>query len=148
MIVSKPKFSTMMSLSAFLFIAYGLGIWSLVSMPADHVPGWRYWLSGGIFLIALLVTIKVFGGYRTLKLKGDRWQVSLLLRPGIRKFKTAEIDWWKVTTVNTKGGRYEELEIRSSSGVKVKVSPQEHTGYSQVISHLQKKCAKKRLKTD
>ena len=149
MIVSKPKGSTIFSLSAFLIIAYGLAIWSIISLP-DHgpVPIYRYVISGGISLVAVLVTIKVFWGYQTIRLNQDSWRVTYLLRPGKKIFRTQQIAWWKVTTINTKGGIYEELHIHTDGGGNIKVSPQEHTSYSKILHHLQKKCSKKRLKED
>lgn len=149
MIVSKPKASTIFSLSAFLVIAYGLAIWSIVTLPeSEEVPLYRYLISIGISLVAVLVTIKVFWGYQTIRLNRDRWRITYLLRPGKKDFKTNEIAWWKVTTINTKGGIYEELHIHTERGKNVKLSPQEHTSYQQILNVLQKKCSKKRVKAD
>ena len=147
MIVSKPKFSTLFSLGAFLIIAYSLAIWSIITFPSTgNTPWYRYLLSGGVTLVALIVTLRVLGSYKTVKLNGDKWQVSYLLRPGKLRFKTSQVAWWKVTTINTKGGLYQELHVHTENHRNLKLSPQEHTSYNRILSHLEKNCAKKRVK--
>ena len=149
MIVSRPKFSTLFSLGIFLIIAYGLAIWSIASWPqTGDIPLYRYLLTGGVSLVALIVTLRVLGSYKTVRLNGDKWQVSYLLRPGRLRFKTSQISWWKVTTIKTRGGVYQELHLHNDAGRNVKLSPQEHTSYNRILNHLQKHCAKKRLKED
>ncbi len=148
MIVSKPKFSTIFSLSAFLLIAYGLGLWSYLTLPSSgDVSTWRYILTGTIFAIALLVTIKILWSYQVLRLEREHWKITRLLRSNTA-FKTSDIAWWKITVIDTKGGKYQELQVQSTLGTTVKISPQEHTEYPRVLSHVQKKCPKKKVQTD
>ena len=143
MIVSKPKFSTLFSLGVFLILAYGLAIWSIIGWPAN-AAWYRYLIAVILWIIAILVTVKVLGGYRTVKLRKDTWQISYLLFRKSRTLKTSDIDWWRLNEVDTKGGNYKELHL-FGLGIHIKVSPQEHTSFPQILSYVQKKCAKKRI---
>jgi hypothetical protein len=146
MIVSKPKFSTLFSLGAFLVLGYALAIWSVISWPDE--PAWyRYLITGFLWLVALLVSIKVFGGYRIIRLNKDKWHIRYLLFRKSRSLRTTEIEWWRLSEVDTKGGTYQELHL-FGKGTHFKVSPQEHTAFPQILSYVQRKCAKKRLKAE
>lgn len=147
MIISRPKVSTLVSLGIFLIIAYGLGAWSIWSLPMNESPPfYRYVLSAVILIVALAVTIKVLWGYRTLKLDKDRWKISYLMKPGEKTFKSGEIRWWEITDIKTKGGSYQQLHINTEIGEGVKLSPQEHTEYQRIIKYLKKKCPGKQQK--
>jgi len=146
MTVSKPKFSTLFSLGVFLLLAFALAVWSVVNWPADAV-WYRYLISVFLWLVALLVSWKVLGGYRTIKLNKEKWRIDYLLFRKSRTFKTAEIEWWRLSEIDTKGGKYQELHL-FAIGTHIKVSPQEHTSFPQILSHLQRKCPKKRIKEE
>ncbi len=146
MIVSKPKFSTLFSLGIFLILGYGLAIWSTVNWPQD-AAWYRYLITGFLWLVALLVSLKVFGGYRVIKLNKDKWHICYLIFRKSRFLKTTEIEWWRLTEVDTKGGNYQELHM-FGKGTHFKVSPQEHTSFPQILSYVQRKCPKKRIKEE
>jgi hypothetical protein len=143
MIQSKPKTTTIFSLSLFLLIAYGVGIWSWFSIPGD--PGW--WISLPIvcLAVALLVTVKILLGYRVLSVNGDRWQVSKLISRDLR-FTGKDIEWWREIAIKTAGGQYKQLHIHAGKGVDVKVSLQEHTEYQKILKILKTKHRHKELK--
>lgn len=145
MIISKPKLSTLVSLGLFLMIAYGLGAWSILSLPKETpTPFYRYVLSAVILLVAITVTVKVLWGYRIVKLHKHRWRVSQLIKPGEKTFRSSDISWWEITSIKTRGGSYQQLQIRTQGGDSVKLSPQEHTEYHRILKYLQKKCPGKR----
>ncbi len=136
MIRSRPKNTTLFSLSLFLIIAYGLGIWAWISLP--HPAGMRILLPVIILLVALLVTIKVVSGYRTLEIDGDRWRVKRLINRSI-KFTGRDIEWWKEIKISTAGSTYKQLQVYAGKGSTAKVSMQEHTGYEKVLKRLKTK---------
>ena len=143
MIQSKPKTTTIFSLSLFLLIAYGVGIWSWFSIPSD--PAWWMALPIVCLTVALLVTVKIVLGYRVLSVTGDRWQVSKLISRDLR-FTGKDIQWWKEIVIKTAGGQYKQLHIHAGKGVNAKVSLQEHTAYQKILKILKTKHRHKELK--
>ncbi len=142
--VSKPKGSTLVSLGIFLVIAYGLGVWSAVSIPkTGEVNMFKFVLTVFLFFVAVVVTSRILWTYRSLRLSKHQWQVHYLLRPDV-KFKTEDIEWWQITNIKTRGGLYQELQVRTDTNDGIKISPQEHTGFDPIFDYLKKKCHNKR----
>ena len=139
MIVSKPKASTLLSISLFLFIAYGVGIWSIWLIPDTSF--WWYLIPVIFVLIAIAITLKVVVGYRRLVLDRESWKVKKLIGKDF-EFTTKDIIQWKVTEIKTGGGLFKELQIDTAKGV-VKVSLQEHTEYIKIYHKVKTRCPKK-----
>ena len=142
MIISKPKQSTLVSISIFLTIAYVAGIWSSKVIP-DTTIFW-YLIPIFCFTVALAITIKVLLSYRRLVVNNDKWKVTRLIGKNF-EFDTRDIDQWQVTEIKTGSGLFRELQIYTSIG-KVKVSLQEHTEYQRIYKKVHNKCPKKQIK--
>lgn len=142
MIRSKPKNSTLFSLSLFLIIAYGVGIWTALTVPSS--PAYWYLIPILFLGTALVVTLKVLWGYQTIQIKGEQWKVKNLIGPD-NAFNSKDIEWWKETEIKTAGGPYKELHIYAKGKVNLKVSLQEHTGYQKIIKKVKSKYPKKQI---
>jgi len=142
MIRSKPKNSTLISLSLFLIIAYGVGILTALTVPSS--PAYWYLIPLLFLVTALVITLKVLWGYQTIQIKGEQWKVKKLIGPA-NAFNSRDIEWWKETEIKTAGGPYKELHIHTMCGINLKVSLQEHTGYKKIIKKVKSKFPKKRI---
>ncbi len=143
MIRSKPKKSTLFSLSLFLILAYGVGIWTALTVPSS--PFYWYLIPIMCFITAVIITLKVLWGFQTIQIQGDHWKVKHLVRSD-STFTSQDIEWWKETEIKTAGGPYRELHIHVKSGINLKVSLQEHTEYQKIIKRVRSKYPKKRIK--
>ena len=143
MIQSKPKTTTVLSLSLFLLIAYGAGIWGWFNIPRDS--GWWMALPIVCLGVALPVTVKILLGYRVVTVNGDRWQVSRLMSRDL-SFTGKDIEWWREIAIKTAGGQYKQLHIHAGKGANAKVSLQEHTEYQKILKILKSKYRHKELK--
>ena len=141
MIVSKPKPSTLISISLFLVIAYGAGIWTLMVIP--DTPIIWYTIPFFCFTTAVVITIKVLLGYRRLFVDKEKWKIKRLIGKNFI-FDTRDIVKWKVTEIKTGSGLFRELQIYTPSG-NVKVSLQEHTEYQKIYKKVHNKCPKKQI---
>ena len=143
MIRSKPKATTLFSLSLFLIIAYGVGIWTWFTIPST--PSWWKVLPVICLTVAVAITFKMLIGHRVLTIRGDRWQVKKLIKRNLR-FTDRDIEWWKEIEIKTAGGVYKQLHVHAGKGNNAKVSDQEHTEYQKVFSRLKTKHRQKEIK--
>lgn len=143
MIRSKPKRSTLFSLSLFLVLTYGAGIWAWIRIPDS--PAIWFLLPVLCFVVALAVSVKVLTGYRVVQISGDNWLVKRLLSRN-RQFSSKDIEWWKEIEINTAGGMYKQLHVHAGKGNDAKVSLQEHTEYQNVLNRLRTKHRKQQVK--
>lgn len=143
MIRSKPKKSTLFSLSLFLILAYGVGIWTALTVPSSPF----YWRLIPIlcFITAVMITLKVLLRFQTILIQGDQWKVKNLVKAD-SVFTSQDIEWWKETEIKTAGGPYRELHIHAKGGINLKVSLQEHTEYLNIIKRVRSKYPKKQIK--
>ncbi len=142
MIQSKPKNSTLFSLSLFLILAYGVGIGTALTVPSS--PAYWYLIPLLFLVTAVAITLKVLWGYQTIQIKGEQWKVKNLIGPD-NAFNSKEIEWWKETEIKTAGGPYKELHIHAKGNVNLKVSLQEHTEYKKIIKKVKSKYPKKQI---
>ncbi len=143
MIQSKPKKSTLLSLSLFLILAYGVGIWTALTLPSS--PAYWYLIPIFCLITAVVITLKVLWGFQTILIQGDQWKVKNLIRAD-SAFTGQDIEWWKETEIKTAGGPFRELHIHTKGGVNLKVSLQEHTEYPKIIKMVRSKYPKKQIK--
>lgn len=142
MIKSKPKRVTIFSLSLFLILAYGTGIWSWFRIPSS--PAIWYVLPFVCLSIAIAVSVKLLLGYRVLVINGNHWQVNRLVGRDI-EFNGNQIEWWREIEIKTTGDMYKQLHIHAGNGKNVKVSLQEHSEYQKVLKWLKTKYLKQQI---
>lgn len=143
MILSKPKRSTLFSLSLFLILAYGIGIWTALALPSS--PAYWYLIPIICLITAVVITLKVLWGYQIIQINGAQWKIKYLIRAD-HAFYSKNIEWWKETEIKTAGGPYRELHIHTLDSVNVKVSLQEHTEYEKILKRVKSKHPNKQNK--
>ena len=83
-------------------------------MVVPTTPVYWYLIPIICMATAVVVTVKVMISYRVLVINGERWKVNRI--GSTFSFNTKDISWWKLTTIKTGGGIYEELQIQASTG--------------------------------
>lgn len=147
MIVSRPKVHTLFSLGAFLVIVYSILGYTLYHfLQAESRAIYQYLILIILTPIALAINFKMFWGYKIVRLGGNLMEVVYPTRFRKTRLKLKEIDSWKETVIKTKRGPFREIAVTYNQNKKVKVTNQENTHYDQVVSYLQKKCARLREK--
>ena len=145
MIVSKPKISTLLSLGIFLALVFFVILYNYKSYyESEFNSVLNLVLIIILFPIGVGICLKILGGYKILTVGKDKFRLRFPLRFWAFEFRIRELEHWKETRVKTFNNTYNELEIVSTSGRKIKISKQEHTEYDKVLSYLNKKCKNKK----
>ena len=143
MIVSKPKRSTLFSLTFFLVLVF-------------TVAGYNYFqfretgTTISLALVALLVPIgtglllKMILGYRVVRAGKNKISVQFPFRRSQYSISLKDISRWDETQIKTMGTYYSEITIQDATGRKIKLSMQENTQYEKVLHYLNSKCKKKK----
>lgn len=140
MINAKPKPNTLVSIGIFLVIAYGVAIYTFIGMlDASDIGMMSYLLFYTSGPIAVVVTLKTAWGYKTVKISKERFNVKYPFRFKEVKFSGKELERWKVSSIKTLGGVYDEMELITKTGVKISLSRQEHSDYDKAYNYMIKK---------
>jgi hypothetical protein len=142
MIVSKPKTSTLFSISIFLLLAFGLFTYSFLQAQQTNDRFWWYILLYTSGPIGLLVLLKVLLGIQIIEIKKEKFKVRVPFKFRNITFDGKELDFWEHTVMKTYGGQYEELILQLKSGKKYSLSKQENTEYDKVLNYMKKKYKK------
>ncbi|MES2734130.1 MAG: hypothetical protein V4714_20450 [Bacteroidota bacterium] len=147
MIICKPKNSTLISLGIFAFICYAALFFLLLdaSYRIAHPPYFTplVWSLTGI---ALLVTLRLAFGYRTIVASNGKIIVKQKFLFRHRKFDLKQLVDWEEIVIKTLNGEYKQLKLQFSHG-KLSVSKQEYTDYEKLKSYvIQKAGVKKAIK--
>lgn len=149
MIVSKPKLSTLFSLSAFLVLAYGLAMYFLVQIvrsPADS--SWSVIGLGVSAGVAVAVTIKLVAGYKRILVSKNNVEVRYLFNLLRRKHYFKDLASWQETTIKTASGLFKELDIRFANGKRIRLTLQEQDNYEKVKAFMQRNYKRKMLQPE
>ena len=142
MIVVKPKFNTLFSISVFLIAAFGLFAYSLIQMMDG--TGSTLWLilvySSGP--IGFVVMVKVLLGWKVIKIGKDKFEIFFPFKFSRKTFNGKQIVGWQKNSIKTFGGKYEELICQFDSGDSLTLSRQEHTEFDKTLKYLNKKYKK------
>lgn len=142
MIISKPKLSTLFSVSIFIIIAFGIAIYSAINIiSAENKTLW-YALTYTSGPIGLVVLIKILTGLKTLSVSKEKFNLNAPFKFSNMKFHGKEIEKWSYTSVKTYGGQYEEVIWKLNSGKKFSISKQENTEFDKVLTYMRKKYKK------
>ncbi|MGK7391460.1 MAG: hypothetical protein ACNS60_13980 [Candidatus Cyclobacteriaceae bacterium M2_1C_046] len=146
MIVSKPRGSTLFSLSVFISIDIALIILTFSSISQSEAIYWYHYLFLATLIpIGLIVLIKVLIGYKITIIGKSQIEVSYPVRLKKESYPVKDIIQWREEIIKTVSGVYKQLEIYFSNDKKLTLSKQEHSNYDRIISYLSKKAAKKRI---
>lgn len=146
MIVSKPKFNTLFSISIFLILAFGLFIFGLFKVNnSEDRTLWMIlmYVSGPI---GLVVMIKTLSGLRYIKISKQKFEFRFPFKLTSIKFEGKDIDVWKHQAIKTYGGMYEKITLRLKSGKELSLSKQENTEYDKALKYMRSKFKKIEMK--
>lgn len=147
MIVSKPKVSTLFSLSIFLILSYGLSVYLLLKIVESPAPS--FWATMGLGIsagVALAVTFKVVTGYKELYVNKNRVDVHFIFNLFKKRYYFKELMSWEETVIKTGSGYFKELTLKFKSGRKVKLTLQENSNYEKVKAFMLRNFSRKQQK--
>ncbi|UXP30729.1 hypothetical protein N6H18_10230 [Reichenbachiella agarivorans] len=142
MIVSKPKISTLFSVSVFITIALGLFVYGILNInDAESKIGWYLliYTSGPIGIVVLL---KILMGVKIMKIAKEKFELNMPFQFKRLKFESKELEKWSHSSIKTMGGKYEEITWRLKSGKEFGLSKQENTEFDKVLRYMKKKLKK------
>lgn len=142
MIVSKPKTSTLFSISIFLSIAFGLFAYAMLNIrDAESKIAW-YVLIYTSGPIGLVVLIKILTGIKIVSIGKEKFEFRMPFRFIKLNFSSSEIEKWSHSAIKTYGGQYEEVIWKLKSGKQIGLSKQENTEFDKVLKYMKKKLKK------
>lgn len=142
MIISKPKKSTLFSVTIFITIAFGAAIYGAINAIDAEIKTWWYVLSYTSGPIGLIVLIKILTGLKTLSVSKEKFNLKIPFKFTNIKFNGKEIEKWSHTSVKTYGGQYEEVIWRLNTGKEFSISKQENTEFDRILTYMLKKYKK------
>jgi hypothetical protein len=148
MLVIKPKVSTYISLSLIALVLL-LGLVLILNDFANKgsFALWFYLASASLItLVLVLLLVKMMAGYRFIMAGKDQIIVKLPLRSYQKSYPVTEILAWEEEKIVANKREFRQVTIAFADRQSISVSNHEHEAYSELISYLNKKAAKQRIK--
>lgn len=148
MLVIKPKVSTYISLSLIALVLL-LGLVLILNDFANKgsFALWFYLASASLItLVLVLLLVKMMAGYRFVLAGKDQIIVKLPLRSYQKAYPVTEILAWEEEKIVANKREFRQVTIAFADRQSISVSNHEHEAYSELISYLNKKAAKQRIK--
>lgn len=148
MLVIKPKVSTYISLSLIaLMLLLGLVLILNDFANKGSFALWFYLASASLItLVLVLLLVKMMAGYRFVLAGKDQIIVKLPLRSYQKAYPVTEILAWEEEKIVANKREFRQVTIAFADRQSISVSNHEHEAYSELISYLNKKAAKQRIK--
>lgn len=147
MIISKPKRSTIISLTLFLILVGALIAATFTAMGRSEIIYWYHYIFLGVLIPTELgVFIKMIFNYKVLRISKGKFELT---RPALfskKQFLIKDISMWKEVVIKTASGVYQQLEVYFEEKQKFTLGKQEHTNYEKVVGYLKQKAPKRQLK--
>jgi len=144
MIVSKPKAQSLFSVGFFTLILLGIFFVLLGNYVDAQSPAWWYSvLLGFVGMLALALLLRLFLGYRSLRLEGSTLTVHYPFRFSARKFNLQDLESWEEIEIKTWNTTFRQLVLVFPQK-KLSLNDQEHSQYESFRKVLRKKAGKKR----
>lgn len=145
MIIAKPTFNAVFSMTAFLVLVFAGFIYtSYEYLFNDSNSLYVYFamiFTGGLGFGLL---IKFLWNWKSLTIAKERFQIKYPFRFINRIYNGKQLVQWTETTIKTFGGQYSELALHFDDKRKITISKQEHTDYDKSKNYLLKKFKSKR----
>jgi hypothetical protein len=108
---------------------------------------WFYLASASLItLVLVLLLVKMMAGYRFVLAGKDQIIVKLPLRSYQKAYPVTEILAWEEEKIVANKREFRQVTIAFADRQSISVSNHEHEAYSELISYLNKKAAKQRIK--
>lgn len=149
MLVIKPKVSTYISLSLIALVL----IIGLVMILRDFAYKgsfalWFYLVSASLVtLVLVMLLVKMMAGYRFILAGKDQIIVKLPLRGYQKAYPVTEVLAWEEEIILANKREFKQVTIAFADRQSISVSNHEHEAYSELVSYLNKKAAKQRIKS-
>jgi len=149
MLVIKPKVSTYISLSLIVIIL----IVGLVMILRDFAYKgtfalWFYLISSSLVtLVLVMLLVKMMAGYRFILAGKDQIIVKLPLRGYQKAYPVTEVLAWEEEIILANKREFKQITIAFSDRQSISVSNHEHDAYNELVSYLNKKATKQRIKS-
>jgi len=146
MIISKPKFGTILSLSVFIAVSLVIASYGLKLLLNGQAVWLAYTLTFLFYPIALGLMIKITWGYKIISLGSQKLEVRFPFRMKKKKYHLKQLVTWEETMVKTGSMPFKELTLRFDDGLKMKLSYHENSNYDEIFNYLNGNAAKGRKK--
>ena len=145
MITSKPKYSALFSLGIFVLACFSVGGYNLSVILDDR--GWwlNYLLSALLLTLGLAILMSQLWSYKIIRMDKNKLFIKYPLRFSQKALTLNEIRFWEETIIKTRNGQFKQVEMVFDHD-KVKLTMQENTNYSRILTHLAQKLSSKRRK--
>jgi hypothetical protein len=143
-IVSKPRSSTLVSFSFFLFLTLavlGMNVFAVLKSAAWY----NYLIILLLIPLTLFVTFRIFIRYKVIRMGNQKIEIKYPVLGQLKQYPLDQVRLWKESIVRTgKNSVFKELEIRFSDSRKVTIGDKEHTDYDRMVRYLNQKAPKKK----
>jgi len=146
MIISKPKFGTLFSLSVVTIASLAIATYGLIVLLKGQTVWWAYSLAILFYSIAFGLLFKMTWGYKIISLGNQNLEVRFPLRMKNKKYHLKQLVSWEESIVKTGSGPFKELTLRFDDGLKMTLSYHENSNYDKIFEYLSKNAAKSRRK--
>ena len=147
MIISKPKFGTILSLSVFIVVSLVIASYGLKLLLNGQPVWWAYTLTFLFYPIALGLIIKIIWGYKIISLGSQKIEVKFPFRMKKKKYHLKQLLSWEESMVKTGSVPFKELNLRFDDGNNMKLSYHENSHYDEIFNYLNRNAIKGRKKT-
>lgn len=147
MIISKPKFGTILSLSVFIAVSLVIASYGLKLLLNGKPVWWAYTLAIFFYPIAIGLMIKITWGYKIISLGSQKIEVRFPFRMKKKKYHLKQLLTWEESIVKTGSVPFKELTLRFDDGNNLKLSYHENNNYDEIFNYLNRNAAKSQKKT-
>ncbi len=145
MIISKPKRTTIFSLTVFTVICGFGSLYFLRQILSTPEGTWRYIVFGVLVLTTTILLSKLLFGYKVIKISHDKVHIYY----PFRFFKTVQdigkLGAWQETIITTNKTEFKQLKLVFLNKGYVKLSNQENSDYDKVYKYIKRKAPKKEV---
>lgn len=146
MIISKPKRTTIFSLTVFAIVCGFGSLYFLRQILSDPVGTWRYIVFGILVLTTTILLSKLLFGYKVIKISHDKVHIYYPFRFFKNVQDISNLGAWQETVVMTNKTEFKQLKLVFMNKGYVKLSNQENSDYDKVYKYIKRKAPKKEVK--
>lgn len=99
-----------------------------------------------ITLVVLMILVKLLAGYRFIAAGKDQIVVKMPLKGYQKVYPVNQVLAWEEEKVMANKREFKQLTIAFQDKQSISISNHEHESYDQLITYLQKKAAKQKIK--
>jgi hypothetical protein len=149
MLIIKPKVSTYILLSLIALVL----IIGLVMILRDFSSKgtfalWFYLVSTSLVtLVLVMLFVKMMAGYRFILAGKDQIIIKLPLRGYQKAYPVTDVLAWEEELILANKREFKQVTIAFTDKQSISVSNHEHEAYSELVSYLNKKASKQRIKS-